>query len=137
MKCAAAKAVPKLLIFKQIWHPHIPQKGYNRWQIFATKAHHPYENVQKSQDRKKHVKFSRMQRFCPLLFFDYNGVVYHKVFYKQNYGFYIIITPQLTQWCLCSSFWPKTKALSRLTPTLYIKINQNYSQIYVYMKVFK
>ena len=42
------------------------QKGNNRWRIMNPKPNYPNGSVQKSQDRKTHLKFGQMWRYCPL-----------------------------------------------------------------------
>ena len=88
MNCAAAKIVPKLLNFyhKQLridiaqemlrtsnYDPDFFKKvitGNESWDVWLwhwkPKPNHPNGNVQKGQDRKKHVKFRQKWRFCLL-----------------------------------------------------------------------
>ena len=72
MKHAAAKIVPKFLNFEQKQWFRFAQKCQNWWRVMGIWLWHWNQNpiingsVQKSQDRKKHVKFGQMWRFCPL-----------------------------------------------------------------------
>ena len=99
---------------------------------------YPNGSMQKNKDRKKLDKYGQKCRFCSLFssiamaWFIMNSC--HKVvrsirnttlklcadcakqfvrnaqnYGKTNHGFCIIITHQLTHWCLEVSFWPKTK----------------------------
>ena len=86
----------------------------------------PNGSVQKSHDRKKHIKFIRT---LLTVFFDCNDLSLSirnttlklctdcaKQFIRNaqncgetNHGFWTIIKHQLTHRCWCMGFWPKTK----------------------------
>ena len=113
---------------------YVQQRSRFAHKELKPKPNHPYGNIQKSQDRKKHVKFGQMWRFCSL--FSSITTAWctrnssHKVvrsilswsyapmaqiiknpqnYGKTNHGFCTKITYRLTRWCLCVSFCSKTK----------------------------
>ena len=127
------------------------KKRRNFSHTLKLKPNHPNGSAQKSQDRKKKVKFVEMGRFSSL--FSSIELVWwimkscHKIVRsirntnlklwadcekqyvrntqnsgKTNHGFYTMITCQLTDRCLCLSFWPKTKPLSWLNH----RVNRNW-----------
>ena len=102
MKCSPATIIPKLLNFEQKQHrvdivqkmlmtfnddPDLLKKVITCDESLLRKAmtlkpkpNQPNGSVQKSQDRKKHIKFGQCVKVLLTIFFDCSGVVHHEFF---------------------------------------------------------